>query len=74
MKAGDRAWLVLAVGVIGYEIAAPTDELLSQACDRYRRRRPVTTYTIIVYLACHLTRVWPQRIDPLTRLANRLGR
>lgn len=74
MKPGDRAWITLAVGVIAYEAACPRGELLSEACDRYRRRRPVTTYTVIVYLACHLTRVWPRRIDPLTQLTNRLGR
>jgi hypothetical protein len=27
-----------------------------------------------VYLSGHLTRRWPRRLDPLTQLAERLGR
>lgn len=72
MKSGDYAWISLAVGVAAYELGAALHrdgELLSEACDRYRRRHPVITYTTIAYLAGHLTRVWPRRADPLHHLA-----
>lgn len=76
MKPGDSAWITLAVGVVAYEVAATIKgwDLLSQACDNYRRTNPILTYTVLAYIPLHLTRVWPQRIDPLTQLANRLGR
>lgn len=77
MRPADRAWLVLAVGVTAYEVAAcrrPGWELLSQAADRHRARHPIVVHTIAVYLAAHLTRHWPDRIDPLHRMAGRLSR
>lgn len=77
MKTGDYAWLTLAAGVTAYEIAAalhPHTELLSEAVDRYRGARPIATYAAVVYLAGHLTRVWPQRWDPLSRISEALER
>lgn len=72
MKSGDYAWIALAAGVAAYELGAALHrdgELLSEACDRYRRRHPVITYTTIAYFAGHLARVWPHRIDPLHIIA-----
>lgn len=74
MRHGDYAWLALAVAILGYEALAPSGELLTQACDRYRRRHPVLTHLVIAYLAGHLTRLWPIRIDPLHQFAVRAGR
>lgn len=71
MRHGDWAWLSIAVAVLGYEIAAPRGELLSEAVDRYRRHHPVLTNAVVLYLACHLTRLIPQRIDPLHQMAVR---
>lgn len=71
MKPGDYAWITIAVGIGAYEIGAALHrdgELLSEACDRYRRDHPVITYLGIAYLAGHLARVWPQRVDPLHQL------
>jgi hypothetical protein len=72
VKHGDYAWSVLAAGVLGYEISAPRGELLSEACDRYRRRHPFITNAVIFYVAMHLMRAIPQRVDPLTQIAVRL--
>lgn len=76
MKAADYGWLGVAAGVVGYEIAASSRrhdwELLSEAVDRYRIRYPLLTYLTVVYLAGHLTRLWPVRLDPLSYLAERL--
>lgn len=71
MRAADRAWTAIGAGVLAYEIAAALKrwELLSEAADRYRRSRPVTTHLTVLYLAGHLLRRWPQRLDPLHRLA-----
>ena len=76
MRPGDYAWLALAAAVLGYEIAAATRrdwELLSEAADRYRAGHPVITHLTVVYLAGHLTRRWPARVDPLHRMARRLA-
>ena len=72
MRSGDAAWIGLAVGVCAYEVVAATRraEFLTHACDRYRTKHPLPTYTVIAYLAGHLARVWPQRWDPLSRLAD----
>jgi hypothetical protein len=76
VKPADKAWICLFVGVAVYEMAAALRrwELLSEAADRYRQRRPVTTHATVLYLAGHLLRRWPQRFDPLHRLASRLSR
>lgn len=76
LRAGDWAWLGVAAVVAAYEIAASTRrdwELMSEACDRYRTRHPVVVSAAIVYLAAHLTRVMPDRLDPLHRMGARRG-
>lgn len=77
MRAADRAWATIGVSVLVYEIAASLRrhdwELLSEACDRYRRAHPVITDTAIIYLALHLLRGLPAYIDPLHNLG-RIGR
>jgi hypothetical protein len=72
MKHADYAWAALAAGVVAYEAAAPPGQLLSEAVDRYRVRHPFVTNGAIFYVAMHLLRQWPARIDPLHQLALRL--
>ena len=76
LRAGDWAWLAIAAGVVGYEIAASRRgyELLSEAVDRYRILYPLATNITIVYLAAHLVRIIPRRIDPLYLLGTRFTR
>lgn len=76
IRAADWAWLTLAAGIVAYEAAATRREweLLSEAADRYRHRHPVVVHLLVAYLAGHLTRHWPQRADPLHRLAERISR
>lgn len=69
MRHGDYAWLALAAAVIAYEAAAPSGQLLSQRMDLYRNRHPYLTHLSIAYVALHLTRRWPQPLDPLHRMA-----
>lgn len=76
MNPADIAWLALAAAILGYEITAATRrdwELLSEAADRYRAGHPVLTHLTVVYIAGHLTRRWPARVDPLHQLAKRLA-
>lgn len=73
MSHSDWAWLTLAVGIVAYESRAPRGQLMSQAVDRYRARRPVTTTAMIIYMAGHLMRVWPRQVDPLSILARKAG-
>jgi hypothetical protein len=76
LRAGDYAWLTIAAGVVGYEIAASSRnyELLSEAVDRYRILYPFVTNLTIAYLAAHLLRIIPRRVDPLYLLATRWTR
>jgi hypothetical protein len=74
VRAGDWAWLVLFSGVAAYEAFSPPGELMSEAADRARATHPILTDLAIVYVAAHLLRRWPSRVDPLTQLASRLRR
>lgn len=77
MRPADWAWLGVAAAVVGYELhaAARRDwELLSEAADRYRAGHPVLTHLSVVYVAGHLLRRWPARLDPLHRLAGWIDR
>ncbi len=71
MRPSDRAWLGLWAGITAYEIMAGRRGwlLLSEAVDEYRAAHPVLTDAVIVYVACHLLRRWPTRVDPLTQMA-----
>ena len=74
MRPADLAWIVLAAAITAYEAASPPGELLSEAVDRYRKHHPIITDAAIIYLAAHLLRRFPPRLDPLHQLAVRLGR
>ncbi len=76
MKPADRAWIAAAITVTAYEITAVRLrwELLSEAVDRYRRNRPVVTDCAISFVALHLLRRWPPRLDPLAALAGLFDR
>lgn len=74
MRHGDYAWAAIAAGVITYELFAPPGQLLSEAVDRYRRHHPYITNGMVCYIAAHLLRVVPARVDPLHQLATRVRR
>ena len=73
---GDWAWLGILAGVTAYELHAiyRVGELLSEAADLHRDRHPILVHAAVAYLAAHLTRRIPARVDPLHRLAVRLRR
>ncbi len=68
MRSADRAWLILGVSVVVYEVAAEDGELLSEACDRYLANHPWLTRTIVGALALHLINAVPPALDPIHQL------
>ncbi len=71
MTDGDRAWIVLAAGVIAYDswALANKKETMSasflRALDDPRRRHLTTGFW--AYLVAHLFGIIPTRLDPLRR-------
>ena len=74
MRPADWAWITLFAAVLGYEVVAQSRrewELMSEACDRYRKHHPIVTYSAIGYVAAHLARLVPKPVDPLQVIASR---
>ena len=65
MRASERAWVALAIGVLGYAVTAPKGELMSHAFDRFLERHPYLTWGATVIVAAHLLNVLPSRVDPI---------
>lgn len=65
MRAGDRAWLTLAAGIIVYELSAEDGELLSESADRAMLRHPWIVRAAALMLACHVANITPARVDPV---------
>lgn len=76
LKPADVSWIAVLVGVTVYEVVASRRgwELLSQAVDRYRQSNPAVTDASVIYIAAHLLRRWPTRLDPLAGLAKLVAR
>ncbi|MGQ9348972.1 DUF7427 family protein [Mycolicibacterium gilvum] len=68
MRPANRAWLVLAAGVIGYEIAAAPGELLSEAADDWMLSHPWLTRAVAFSLASHICNAIPDTCDPIHHL------
>lgn len=68
MRPANRAWLVLAAGVIAYEVAAPPGELLSEAADDWMVSHPWLTRGVAFALAAHICNVTPERWDVIHQL------
>jgi hypothetical protein len=64
MRSSEKAWAALVVGVIGYELLAKDDELLSHQVDRWLVAHPVATATAVTITAAHLLNILPQWADP----------
>jgi hypothetical protein len=64
MRASERAWVALGVGVAAYELLAGENELLSHQVDRWLESHPVVTTAIVGITAAHLLNFLPARVDP----------
>lgn len=70
MRAAERAWVALAVGVAAYEVMASDGELLSHAFDRWLDAHPVLTFTAVGVIAAHLLNLLPDRADPFVWMSH----
>ena len=68
MRAGDKAWIALGVGVGTYELLCPESELMSEAASRYMLRHPWLVRFCAFALAAHVCSAIPRPLDPLHRL------
>lgn len=64
MRAAERAWVALGIGVLGYELLAHDGELLSHQVDRWLESHPIITSALVSVTAAHLLNLIPQRFDP----------
>jgi hypothetical protein len=66
----ERAWGILGLGVLAYELACPTGQTLSEGCDKALEAHPWLTTAAIGVTALHLANLIPPQLDPFTRLTN----
>lgn len=59
----DKAWLVLGVGVFGYDIAAKPGETMSEGADRYMLRHPWLVRFVAFSLAAHVCNMVKNEYD-----------
>lgn len=64
MRAAERAWFALGIGVLAYELMAREGELLSHQVDRWLESHPVLTTAAITVTAAHLLNLLPTKADP----------
>ena len=57
--------MALAAYVIGYNVCARDDEMLSEAADRYMMRHPWMTRVVALLIAMHVTNAVPDKFDPI---------
>ncbi|MBF6085166.1 hypothetical protein IU485_27720 [Nocardia cyriacigeorgica] len=60
---GERAIATLIVLTAAYEYAAPENQLISHAVDRYLETHRWATVFAIAYTAAHLLNLIPPRLD-----------
>lgn len=65
MTPSVRAWLVLAAGIIGYDLAAPRGHTLSEQVDRWLVTHPLLTWAVGGIIFAHLLNITPTRVDPV---------
>lgn len=63
MTPSVRAWLVLAAGIIGWDLIAPRGHTLSEQVDRWLISHPRITWMVGLILFSHLMNVVSPRVD-----------
>lgn len=74
MRSSERAWIVLGVGILGYEVLAKEGELLSEQIDRWLERHRFFTTAAVMITAAHLLNWLPKRVDPFHLVFSGRGR
>jgi hypothetical protein len=73
LQPSTKAWIVLASGVVTYDLFAPSGQTLSEGVDRFLDHSPVAkaiTLGAIAVTAGHLSNLIPEKYDPIHRLVN----
>lgn len=66
MTPSVRAWLVLAAGIIGWDLIAPRGHTLSEQVDRWLEKYPLVTWIVGGIIFGHLYNlIRPTLLDPL---------
>ena len=63
MRAGDRAWIALGVGVVAWNFTCSDGETLSECVDSYIERHPLLTRLLIATVATHLANSLSPKVD-----------
>ena len=63
---GNLAWMLLAAGVVGYNVSAVGDgQMLSEQADRWIEKHPILVRLAIALVAAHVANLAPSRLDPI---------
>lgn len=65
MRPSDWAWIVLATGVVIWDVVCEPGEMLSEASARYAKNHPLIAYVVIGAVAAHLSGSSPRWADPI---------
>jgi hypothetical protein len=68
LRQADRAWIVLGVYVVAYDVLADTEQTLSEGADRYMLKHPWLTRGVALAVAGHVCNLLPDRYDVIHRL------
>lgn len=71
---GERAVITLAALIGAYEVAAPSDQMISHAFDRWMLTHPTVTIASVTITALHLVNALPPMIDPYHHVNRLIGR
>lgn len=63
MTSADRAWIVLGVGVLGYDVLCEPGETMSEGADRYMMRHPWLVRGVAFILAAHVCNIVKPEYD-----------
>jgi hypothetical protein len=62
-----QAWVLLAAGVLGYDVVCKDGQLPSECVDEWLIARPILTRAAIATLALHLGNAVPERYDVVSQ-------
>lgn len=65
MSPADKAWIVLGLYVIGYNVLAAPEQTLSEGADRYMLKHPWITRGVALAVAGHVTNSVKPKYDPI---------
>lgn len=61
----NRAWLILAAGVIGYDLWCKPGETLSEGADKWILKHPWLARLGLGVVAVHVANLVPAKADPI---------